>query len=51
MKKTAPYSITLAVLLALLAIPGCFYLAKGPPPEAINIVFSADTKAELYECG
>jgi len=42
---------TLVLLFAGTLAAGCTQVPVGPPPEAIIIVFSAETKAELYKCG
>ena len=41
----------LLLLFAVTLAAGCTQVSAGPPPEAIIIVFSAGTKAELYKCG
>lgn len=42
---------TLVLLFAVTIAAGCTQESAGPPPDAITIVFSAGTKAELYKCG
>jgi hypothetical protein len=45
-------SFTLIVLLVSIYAEGCTaHVPMGPPPEALTIAFSADTRAELYKCG
>ncbi len=37
--------------ILLILVAGCAVKPQGPPPEDINIIFSADTRGELYKCG
>ena len=39
------------ILFVITISAGCVLTPQGPPPEAIIITFSADTRAEIYKCG
>ncbi len=51
MKIVGKLPLPLALVLTVLLVAGCVLNMKGPPPEALIIAFSGDTKAELYKCG